>query len=137
MHWQGSSRVLSASERAAAFQSFKQSQRHFSGKALDTHNGPQTQGSQGTIDPAADRGMVLPFEPIIMTFQDVHYWVNCPPDMQGRDLPNVNEKNGKQMLELLRGISGAFRPGFMTCLMGVSGAGELNDLPCHGLSDEC
>ena len=36
---------------------------------------------------------------------------------------NVNEKGGKPMLELLCGISGAFRPGFMTCLMGVSGAG--------------
>lgn len=37
---------------------------------------------------------------------------------------NVTEKGGKPMLELLCGISGAFRPGFMTCLMGVSGAGE-------------
>ena len=28
------------------------------------------------------------------------------------------------MLELLVGISGAFRPGVLTCLMGVSGAGK-------------
>ena len=28
------------------------------------------------------------------------------------------------MLELLLGISGAFRPGVLTCLMGVSGAGK-------------
>ena len=194
------------------------------------------------VDPETDRGMVLPFDPVVMTFQDVHYWVNCPPvsphhflkfarsqsidacffivsacncrlvhlaaDKQApimlaqlmhaasaccwlvlpeaqntrlmhhlahpstnaphapckaepnstssvvapavsasadggtrysfvlfpiltvllwQDLDqskaNVNEKGGKPMLELLRGISGAFRPGFMTCLMGVSGAG--------------
>ena len=78
-----------------------------------------------------DTGMVLPFQPMTMTFKAVHYWVNCPPDMQNRGLPNVNEKNGKQMLELLRGISGAFRPGVMTCLMGVSGAGETLNMLAH------
>ena len=44
--------------------------------------------------------------------------------MQGKGLPNVSEMNGKSQLELLRGISGAFRPGILTCLMGVSGAGK-------------
>ena len=36
---------------------------------------------------------------------------------------NTNFK-GKPHLELLRGVSGAFRPGVMTSLMGVSGAGK-------------
>lgn len=45
-------------------------------------------------------------------------------EMQGKGLPNVSEMNGKSQLELLRGISGAFRPGVLTCLMGVSGAGK-------------
>ena len=40
------------------------------------------------------------------------------------DAPNVREFKGKPQLELLRGISGAFRPGVLTCLMGVSGAGK-------------
>ena len=44
--------------------------------------------------------------------------------MQGKGLPNVSNMNGKSQLELLRGISGAFRPGILTCLMGVSGAGK-------------
>ena len=43
--------------------------------------------------------------------------------MVGQNLPNVSEIGGKHQLELLRGISGAFRPGILTCLMGVSGAG--------------
>lgn len=40
------------------------------------------------------------------------------------DAANVKEFKGKPQLELLRGISGAFRPGVLTCLMGVSGAGK-------------
>ncbi|KAL3144459.1 hypothetical protein ABBQ32_004202 [Trebouxia sp. C0010 RCD-2024] len=71
-----------------------------------------------------DKGMVLPFTPLTMTFNNVHYFVDCPPEMQGKDLPNVSMMNGKSQLELLRGISGAFRPGILTCLMGVSGAGK-------------
>ena len=26
-----------------------------------------------------DKGMVLPFTPLTMTFHDVHYFVDCPP----------------------------------------------------------
>ena len=44
--------------------------------------------------------------------------------MQKSGLPNVHDMGGKVQLELLRGISGAFRPGILTCLMGVSGAGK-------------
>ena len=37
--------------------------------------------------------------------------------MIGKGLPQVGQKDGKEMLELLQGISGAFRPGILTCLM--------------------
>ena len=37
--------------------------------------------------------------------------------MVGKGLPQVGQKDGKEMLELLQGISGAFRPGILTCLM--------------------
>ena len=37
---------------------------------------------------------------------------------------NVHNEGNQPMLELLLGISGAFRPGVLTCLMGVSGAGK-------------
>ena len=30
-------------------------------------------------DPNVESGMVLPFEPMIMTFKDVHYSVPLPP----------------------------------------------------------
>lgn len=71
-----------------------------------------------------EKGMILPFTPLTMTFHDVHYFVDCPSEMQGKGLPNVSDVDGKSQLELLRGISGAFRPGVLTCLMGVSGAGK-------------
>ncbi|KAL0372075.1 UNVERIFIED_CONTAM: Pleiotropic drug resistance protein 1 [Sesamum calycinum] len=47
------------------------------------------------------RGMILPFEPHSLTFDDVRYSVDMPA-----------------------GVSGAFRPGVLTALMGVSGAGK-------------
>ena len=39
-------------------------------------------------------------------------------------LPTIKAMEGKKVLELLVGISGAFRPGVLTALMGVSGAGK-------------
>ncbi|KAH1114108.1 hypothetical protein J1N35_007486 [Gossypium stocksii] len=61
--------------------------------------------------------MVLPFEPLTVTFQDVQYYVNIPQEMKER---GYNHKK----LQLLSGITGAFRPGVLTALMGVSGAGK-------------
>lgn len=51
------------------------------------------------------------------------YFVDLPP--QQADSPNaVTGEGGKKELELLRGISGAFRPKRLTALMGVTGAGK-------------
>ncbi|KAL6334280.1 hypothetical protein AAG906_014680 [Vitis piasezkii] len=50
------------------------------------------------------KGMVLPFQPHSITFDDIRYSVDMP--------------------ELLKGVSGAFRPGVLTALIGVSGAGK-------------
>lgn len=44
--------------------------------------------------------------------------------MSSLELPTIHTMNNKKMLELLVGISGAFRPGVLTALMGVSGAGK-------------
>jgi ABC-type multidrug transport system ATPase subunit len=49
--------------------------------------------------------------------------VDLPP--QQANSPNaVAGEGGKMELELLRGISGAFRPEKLTALMGVTGAGK-------------
>ncbi|KAI3676032.1 hypothetical protein L1987_85628 [Smallanthus sonchifolius] len=63
------------------------------------------------------RKMVLPFEPLTITFQDLQYYVEPPPEMRKHGF------TGKR-LQLLHDITGAFRPGVLTALMGVSGAGK-------------
>ncbi|XP_031487459.1 ABC transporter G family member 42-like [Nymphaea colorata] len=66
---------------------------------------------------APKRGMVLPFMPLAMSFKDVNYFVDMPPEMKDQ---GVTESR----LQLLREVTGSFRPGVLTALMGVSGAGK-------------
>ncbi|XP_002527330.2 pleiotropic drug resistance protein 1 [Ricinus communis] len=63
------------------------------------------------------KGMVLPFEPRSITFDDVIYSVDMPQEMRSQGV--LEDK-----LVLLKGVSGAFRPGVLTALMGISGAGK-------------
>ncbi|TYI89718.1 hypothetical protein E1A91_D03G074600v1 [Gossypium mustelinum] len=63
------------------------------------------------------RGMVLPFEPLSMSFDEIKYAVDMPQEMKAQGI-------SEERLELLKGVSGAFRPGVLTALMGVSGAGK-------------
>ncbi|KAI9156895.1 hypothetical protein LWI28_013751 [Acer negundo] len=62
-------------------------------------------------------GMVLPFEPITLTFENIQYFVDASKKSKGQGLP-------QKRLQLLQDITGAFRPGVLTALMGVSGAGK-------------
>ncbi|PQP92778.1 pleiotropic drug resistance protein 1 [Prunus yedoensis var. nudiflora] len=63
------------------------------------------------------RGMVLPFQPLSLAFNEIRYAINMPQEMKA-------EGSQEDQLELLKGVSGAFRPGVLTALMGVSGAGK-------------
>ncbi|RWV95572.1 hypothetical protein GW17_00041791 [Ensete ventricosum] len=63
------------------------------------------------------KGMVLPFTPLSITFDDVRYSVDMPQEMKAQGV--VEDR-----LELLKGVNGSFRPGVLTALMGVSGAGK-------------
>jgi ATPase subunit of ABC transporter with duplicated ATPase domains len=65
---------------------------------------------------AAKRGMVLPFTALAMSFDNVNYYVDMPAEMKAQ--------GAADKLQLLRGVTGAFRPGILTALMGVSGAGK-------------
>ncbi|KAK9938203.1 hypothetical protein M0R45_014956 [Rubus argutus] len=69
------------------------------------------------VAPAPKRGMVLPFTPLAMSFDDVNYYVDMPPEMK-------EEGVTEDRLQLLRQVTGSFRPGVLTALMGVSGAGK-------------
>ncbi|KAL5709532.1 ABC transporter G member 39 [Ranunculus cassubicifolius] len=73
-----------------------------------------TRSNQGI---QSKKGMILPFTPHSITFSDIKYSVDMPQEMKARGI-------GEERLMLLNGISGAFRPGVLTALMGVSGAGK-------------
>ncbi|XP_074570849.1 ABC transporter G family member 36-like isoform X2 [Curcuma longa] len=63
------------------------------------------------------RGMVLPFTPLSIAFDNIQYSVDMPQEMKAQGV--VEDR-----LVLLKGVCGSFRPGVLTALMGVSGAGK-------------
>ncbi|KAK3015866.1 hypothetical protein RJ639_006554 [Escallonia herrerae] len=65
----------------------------------------------------SNRGMVLPFQPLSLAFNHVNYYVDMPAEMKTQGVDETR-------LQLLRDVSGAFRPGILTALVGVSGAGK-------------
>ncbi|XVF74663.1 hypothetical protein PTKIN_Ptkin13bG0129500 [Pterospermum kingtungense] len=75
--------------------------------------------SKAVSDTIQDRkkGMILPFQPHCITFEEITYAVDMPKEMKAQGVT-------EDRLVLLRGVSGAFRPGVLTALMGVSGAGK-------------
>ncbi|XP_025811385.1 ABC transporter G family member 36-like isoform X2 [Panicum hallii] len=64
----------------------------------------------------SQRGMVLPFVPLSLIFDSIRYSVDIPQEMKTQVL--------EDKLEILKGVSGSFRPGVLTALMGISGAGK-------------
>ncbi|XP_056693218.1 ABC transporter G family member 39-like isoform X1 [Spinacia oleracea] len=62
-------------------------------------------------------GMVLPFQPLSLSFNHINYFVDTPSEM--KSLGHEEDR-----LQLLRDVSGAFRPGILTALVGVTGAGK-------------
>ena len=63
------------------------------------------------------KGMILPFQPLAISFDDIEYFVDMPAEMKSQGIT-------ESRLQLLHGITGAFRPGHLTALVGVSGAGK-------------
>ncbi|XP_075104943.1 pleiotropic drug resistance protein 1-like [Nicotiana tabacum] len=82
--------------------------------AKTTSNEKEQSNSEGQ---SKKKGMVLPFEPHSITFDEVIYSVDMPQEMKDQGAT-------EDRLVLLKGVSGAFRPGVLTALMGVSGAGK-------------
>ncbi|KAH7856193.1 hypothetical protein Vadar_033779 [Vaccinium darrowii] len=68
-------------------------------------------------DAPTKRGMVLPFHPLSLAFIHINYYVDMPTEMKTQGVE-------EDRLQLLRDVSGAFRPGILTALVGVSGAGK-------------
>ncbi|KAG9144350.1 hypothetical protein Leryth_025211 [Lithospermum erythrorhizon] len=82
----------------------------------DTHT---THQQEQIVEETATRkkGMVLPFQPLSLSFNHVDYFVDMPSEMRKQGVEGSR-------LQLLRDVSGTFRPGILTALVGVSGAGK-------------
>ncbi|XP_078168194.1 ABC transporter G family member 36-like [Carex rostrata] len=63
------------------------------------------------------KGMILPFMSLSLTFEDIKYSVDMPQEMKVEGMSD-------DRLVLLKSVSGYFRPGVLTALMGISGAGK-------------
>ncbi|XP_061345283.1 ABC transporter G family member 32 isoform X2 [Gastrolobium bilobum] len=63
------------------------------------------------------RGMVLPFQPLSLAFSNINYYVDVPLELKQQGIL-------EDRLQLLVNVTGAFRPGVLTALVGVSGAGK-------------
>ncbi|KAF9612831.1 hypothetical protein IFM89_004241 [Coptis chinensis] len=73
--------------------------------SLEVRTGPQR------------RGMVLPFQPLSMSFSNINYYVDVPMELKQQGI--IEDR-----LQLLVNVTGAFKPGVLTALVGVSGAGK-------------
>ncbi|XP_057469929.1 pleiotropic drug resistance protein 3-like isoform X1 [Actinidia eriantha] len=105
------SQAIISSEKFSQIQGIEDS-------SINAHVAAKSGGSSPTPTTKPHKGkMVLPFEPLTLTFQDVQYYVDTPPAMRERGFT-------QKKLQLLCDITGAFRPGVLTALMGVSGAGK-------------
>ncbi|GAU23542.1 hypothetical protein TSUD_40200 [Trifolium subterraneum] len=69
------------------------------------------------LNATTKRGMVLPFRPLSLAFNHVNYYINMPAEIKTQGFE-------ESRLQLLRDVSGAFRPGVLTALVGVTGAGK-------------
>ncbi|XP_042014455.1 ABC transporter G family member 39-like [Salvia splendens] len=74
-------------------------------------------GIVGTEGQTSNKGMLLPFQPLSLVFNHTNYYVDLPPEMKAQGVEG-------DRLQLLRDVSGAFRPGVLTALVGASGAGK-------------
>lgn len=69
------------------------------------------------------KGMILPFQPLAMTFHNVKYFVDMPKEMSAEGI-------SERKLQLLSSVSGVFSPGVLTALVGSSGAGKTTLMDC-------
>ncbi|KAL6621304.1 hypothetical protein ACP70R_033736 [Stipagrostis hirtigluma subsp. patula] len=86
-------------------------------KNESAHNANQHYETRHVVSSPCKKGMLLPFAPLSLSFDSIKYSIDMPEAMIAQGVAEVR-------LLLLKGVSGSFRPGVLTALMGVSGAGK-------------
>ncbi|KAK1298161.1 Pleiotropic drug resistance protein 3 [Acorus calamus] len=121
--------ALGGSQAVVSEETMKEKHMNRTGEMIELSNHRSSRGNRGKTASRStrtegtgnrnqkERGMILPFTPLSITFDDIRYSVDMPQEMKAQGV-------GEDRLMLLKGVSGAFRPGVLTALMGVSGAGK-------------
>lgn len=115
-------------QQAISEETLKEKHANLTGEVLESTSGKKadetrrrntsSSSTQEVVDSNHNKkGMVLPFVPLSITFDNIRYSVDMPQEMKAQGIT-------EDRLELLKGVSGTFRPGVLTALMGVSGAGK-------------
>ena len=97
--------------------------RSLNGHTNGNGNGVHAPGHQNGFE-LSSYSSALPFEPMCLSFQDVGYSVPVAKNIPTSDSRIQKEGPHAGQLQLLHDISGSFRPGVLTALMGASGAGK-------------
>ncbi|KAK3139132.1 hypothetical protein QOZ80_5AG0378330 [Eleusine coracana subsp. coracana] len=84
--------------------------------AMGTHSRICKPNAEASLSNKTGR-MVLPFTPLTISFLDVSYFVETPMEM-------MEQGYMEKKLQLLHNVTGAFQPGILSALMGVTGAGK-------------
>ncbi|KAI5408719.1 ABC transporter G family member 31 isoform X2 [Lathyrus oleraceus] len=86
-------------------------------KSSDRDDNEPQKRSKSTNGENKNKGLILPFQPLTMTFHNVNYYVDMPKALRQQGVTETR-------LKLLANVSGVFAPGVLTALMGSSGAGK-------------
>ncbi|KAG0571017.1 hypothetical protein KC19_6G205500 [Ceratodon purpureus] len=111
------SRKHRSSSRRSSVQPQKTSSQNLEVQLSKRQRSSKSGGNRHVIVPTEAKGMVLPFEPLTISFDDISYYVDMPAEMKHEGVTETK-------LKLLNNITGSFRPGVLTALVGVSGAGK-------------
>ncbi|XP_021275798.1 ABC transporter G family member 38 [Herrania umbratica] len=115
----GKSQAVFLSEESAKEDTIRTGEGEGNEILLDKNNSKTKRASRRAVAVCnyQERGMLLPFIPLAVTFENITYSVDMPKAMKSQGVLD-------DRLVLLKGVNGAFRPGVLTALMGVSGAGK-------------
>ncbi|XWS26922.1 hypothetical protein CRYUN_Cryun26dG0071800 [Craigia yunnanensis] len=115
----GKSQAVFLSEESAKEDTIRTGEGEGNGTLLNKVNPKTKRASRRAVDVRnyQERGMLLPFIPLSVTFENITYSVYMPKGIKPQGVLD-------DRLVFLNGVSGAFRPGVLTALMGVSGAGK-------------
>ncbi|CAI0467875.1 unnamed protein product [Linum tenue] len=83
---------------------------------IDKNGDRKKKASETSMEKVGRRGMILPFQPLVMAFRNVNYFVDMPKEMR--------RGKSETRLQLLSEVSGVFSPGVLTAIVGPSGAGK-------------